>query len=40
MRVSGEKIQELNKYNYLGVMIITLGGTGEEVAHRAVEGRR
>ena len=40
VRVSGEEVQEEDKFNYLGVMINTDGGRGEEVAHRVVEGRK
>ena len=39
VRVSGEKVQEVEKFNYLGVVINTDGGMGEEVAHRVLEGR-
>ena len=38
--LSGEEIQDVNKFNYLGVMISTDGGMGEEVAHRVLEGRK
>ena len=40
VRVSGEEMQEMDKFNYLGVMISTDGGMGEEVAHRVLEGRK
>ena len=40
MRVSGEKMQEVDKFNYLGVMISTDGGMGEEVAHMVLEERK
>ena len=40
VRVNGEEMQEVDKLNYLGVMIGTDGGVGEEVAHRVVEGRK
>ena len=30
----------MQKFNYLGVMISTASGKGEEVAHRFVEGRK
>ena len=32
VRVTGEKMQEVDKFNYLGVMINTDGFKGEEVA--------
>ena len=37
---NGEEIQEVDKFNYLGVMISTNSGIGEEVAHRVLEGRK
>ena len=37
--MNGEETQEVAKFNYLGVMISTDGGMGEEVAHRVREGR-
>ena len=40
VRVSGEKMQEVDKFNYLGVMISTDGGMGEEVAHMVLEERK
>ena len=40
MRVNGEEMQEVDKFNYLRVMISTDGGMGEEVAHRVLEGRK
>ena len=30
----------MDKFNYLGVMISTDGGVGQEVAHRVFEGRK
>ena len=30
VRVNGEELQEVDKFNYLGVMISTDGGMGEE----------
>ena len=39
VRVNGEEMQELGKFNYLGV-ISTEGGMGEEVAHRTLEERK
>ena len=39
VRVNGEEMQEVDKFNYLGVMISTDGGVGEEVAKRVLEGR-
>ena len=39
MRVSGEEMQEVDKLNYLGIMISVGGGKREEVAHRVLEGR-
>ena len=39
--VNGQEMQEVvDKFNYLGVMISTDGGMGEEVAHRVLEGRK
>ena len=40
VRVSEEEVQEVDKFNYLGVMISMGGGIGEEGAHRVVEGRK
>ena len=43
VRVNGEELQEVDevdKFNYLVVMISTDGGMGEEVAHRLLEGRK
>ena len=40
MRVNGEGMQEVDKFNYLGIMISTDGGTGEEVAHRVLREER
>ena len=37
--VSWEEIQEVDKFNYLGVMISTDCDMWEEVAHRGLEGR-
>ena len=37
--VNGEEMQEVDKFNYLGVMISTDHVMGEEVAHRVLEGR-
>ena len=39
VRVNGDEIKEGVKFNYLGVMIRTDGGMGEEVANRVLEGR-
>ena len=39
VRVNGEEMQEVDKFNYLGIMISTDGGKGEELAHRVL-GRR
>ena len=40
IRVNGKELQEVDKFKYLGVMISTDGGMGEEVAHRVLEGRK
>ena len=40
MRGSGEKMQEVDKFNSLGVMISTDGGMKEEVSHRVLDGRK
>ena len=40
MWVSGEEMQNGDKFNYLEVMIGTDGGMGEEVAHMLLERRR
>ena len=40
VRVNGEEIQEVDEFNYLGVMISTDGGIGEGVAHRVFERER
>ena len=40
VEVNGEELQEVNKVNYLGVMIITDCGMAEGVAHRVLEGRK
>ena len=37
--VIGEEMQEVDKFNYLGVMISIDCGMGEEVAHRVLAGR-
>ena len=39
VRESGKEMQEVDKFNYLGVMISTNGSMGEEVAHSVIEGR-
>ena len=39
-RLNGEEVQEVEKFNYLGVMISTDAGMGEEVAHMVLEGRK
>ena len=39
VRVNGEEMQEMDKFNYLGVMIGSDGGMKEEVAHRVLVGR-
>ena len=39
VRVNGEEMQEVDKFNYLGVMISTNSGMGEEVAQSVPEGR-
>ena len=36
VRVNGEEMQEVDKFNYLGVMISRDNGMGEEVAHRVL----
>ena len=33
-------MQDVDKFNYLGEMISTDGGMGEDVAHRVLEGRK
>ena len=38
--MNGEEMQEVDKFNYLGVMIRTDGGMGEEVVHGVLEGRK
>ena len=38
--MNGEEMREVDKYKYLGVMISTDGGMGEEVGHRILEGRK
>ena len=40
VRVSGKEMKEVEKYSYLGVMLIVDSGMGEEVAHRVLEGRK
>ena len=35
--VMEEEMQKVDKFNYLGMMIGTGGGMGEEVAHRVLE---
>ena len=40
VRVSGEEMQEVVKFNYLGVMTSTDGGRGEEVAQRMLREER
>ena len=37
VRVNGEEMQEVEKFNYLGVMITMYGGMWEEVVHRILE---
>ena len=39
-RVNREETQEVDKFKYLGVMISTDEGMGEEVAHSVLEGRK
>ena len=39
VRVSGEEMQKVDKFNYLGATISTDGGMEEEVAHTVAEGR-
>ena len=34
------KMQEVDKFNYLGAMISTDGGMGEEVSHKVIERRK
>ena len=36
----GEEMQYVDKFNFLGVMISTDGGMGDEVVHRVLEGRK
>ena len=33
-------MQQMDKFNYLGLMISTDGGMEEEVGHRVLEGRK
>ena len=40
VRVNREEIQEVDKFNYVGVMISTDGGMVKEVAHKILEGRK
>ena len=40
VRVKGEEMKEVDKFNYLGVMISTYSVMGEEVAHRVLYGRK
>ena len=40
MRVSGEEMQEVGKFKYLGVMVSTDGDMWKEAAHRVLEGRK
>ena len=40
VRMSEEKMQKVEKFNYLGVMISKDGGRGKELAHRVLEGRK
>ena len=40
VKVNGEEMQEVDKFNYLEVMISTDGSMGEEVAHMVLEGRK
>ena len=39
MRVSGEEMEEVDKFKYVRVMISTDSGIGKELAHRVLEGR-
>ena len=39
VRVSGEEMHEVDKFNYLGVMVSTDGGMEEKEAHRVLEGK-
>ena len=40
VRVIREDTQEVDKFNYLGLMTSTDDGMGKEVAHSVLEGRR
>ena len=40
VRVKREEMQEVDKFNYLGVKINTEGDMGKEVAHMVSEGRK
>ena len=40
VKVKREEMQEMDKFNYMGITIRTDGGMEEEVAHRVLEGRK
>ena len=40
VQVNGEEMQEVDKFNYLGVRINTDGSIGEEVANRCLRKER
>ena len=40
VRLNGEEMQEMDKFNYFGIMISMEGGIGEEVAHRVPKRRK
>ena len=40
VRGSGEEIQEVTKFKYVGVLIYMEGRTGEELAHMVLEERK
>ena len=40
VKVSREEMQEVDKFNYLGVIISTDGGMREDMAHSMLEGRK
>ena len=40
VRVSEEEMQEVDKFNCLGVMITSDGGMEEEMAHRVLKGKK
>ena len=40
MRISEEEMQEVDKLNYLRVMIAMGDGIEEKVGHRVLEGRK